>query len=116
MADIIPIAQSDPNQEFAVQLDGEEFVFFILWNSVDESWYLELYTSALEPVLVGHKICVGVPLLRDCSSTLKPLGELIAIDTENTDTDPGLDDFGEDPLRVQFVYLTAEDVAEALAS
>jgi hypothetical protein len=110
MADIIPIALSDPNQEFSAQLDGVEFVFRVLWNSVDESWYLELYTSDLRPVLLGQKICVGVPLLIDCSSTLKPAGELIAIDTENTDIDPGLDDFGEDPARVQLVYLTAEDV------
>lgn len=108
---IIPIEKSVRNQRFAVALDGETFVLRFFWNTRDESWYWELYDSALTPIWCGSRIAVGERLLRQCTAPNRPKGELMAIDTRNKDIDPALDDFHEDGV-VKLLYANAEEVAE----
>jgi len=124
MAEIVPIEASNTNQEFSVQLDGVEFVLRIQWQDRDESWYIDLLTAALVPLWMGARIAVGVPLLYQFVSASRPAGELMAIDTAGNDEDPGIDDLGVDESkpaaqryrRVQLIYISASDVAEAGAA
>ncbi len=111
---VVPIVQSVPNQEMAVALDGVTFILRFFWNDRDESWYWELYDSARVPIWRGARIATGVPLLKQCVASNRPAGELVAIDTRGKDLDPVLDDFHEDG-EVILAYLTADEVAEAIA-
>lgn len=113
MAFIIPIEPSVPNQEFSVPLDGVTFILRFFWNERDESWYWELYDSARVAIWCGARIAVGQPLLRQCVNASRPAGELVVVDTSNEDEDPGLDDLGDAPARVQIHYLTAAEMTAA---
>ena len=123
MAQLVPIEAGVTDQEFSVSLDGVEYVVRLTWQDRDESWYIDVRTVALAPVAgaMGLRVATGVPLLAQVVTKPRPAGELIAIDTLGEDKDPDLDDFGfnenlpenERALRVQLVYLSADDVAEA---
>lgn len=114
--DVIPFQRVNeddavqPDEELELPLDGAFFILRRTWNLVDQSWYLSVYSAAREPIWLGHRVAVGVPILAQCVSALRPAGELIAFDTANRDEDPGLSDFGEG-LRVQLFYGRAEEVA-----
>jgi hypothetical protein len=112
---VIPIEKGVPNQRFAVALDGVTFVLRFFWNTRDESWYWELYDSALVPIWCGARIAVGERLLRQCTAPNRPAGELVAIDTRNKDIDPTLDDFHDEGL-VKLIYGSAAEVAAALGN
>jgi hypothetical protein len=111
---VIPIEAGLPNQEMNIALDGVSFVLRFFWNERDESWYWELFDGARAPIWCGARIATGALLLQQCVAPNRPKGELVAIDTRGKDLDPTLDDFGEDGL-VKLMYLTADDVAAALA-
>jgi len=113
MAFILPIEPSVPNQLFSVPLDGVTFVMHFFWNERDESWYWELFDSEQAPIWSGSRIAVGESLLEQCVSDRRPAGALVVIDTSRADSDPGLDDFGDDPSRVQIHYVTAAELEAA---
>jgi hypothetical protein len=89
-----------------VRLDGVSFRFDFAWNPRGSFWSFILYDAAANP-LVRRRVVVGFPLLARFKDVRMPYGELVAIDTTQQGTDPGIDELG---ARVQLVYLAAADL------
>jgi hypothetical protein len=100
----IPILPSVPHQEFAVVLDGVEYILEIRWNDRDEAWFANLYDAERDVICYGIVLVIEYPILRRVNDPRRPAGELLLIDEENTQREAGLDDLG---ARVKLVYVTA---------
>jgi hypothetical protein len=90
----IPTRTDLPNYEEEVSLVGEVFVFSFQWSQREARWYFDLYDATRSPIARGIKVVVGWPLLRLVRDRRRPKGEIVAIDTTNSDRGPGLDELG----------------------
>lgn len=114
----IPTPTDFTNYRQTTSLDGQDFVFRILYNEREDTWSFSLLDNEGDPIVQGIKVVVGIPLLRLVTDSRKPPGTLIAIDTtvpaadvateKTLAEDPGLSDLGES---VVLLYFTAEEVA-----
>lgn len=106
MPSIIPFRPSDPLQTITVTLDQVTYVLRARWNTYEAAWYLDAWESdGTTPIAFGLKLVLGVKLGQSTPHSLFTAG-LFVIDTSNTATDAGLDDFG---TRVLLVHMTAGD-------
>ena len=99
---LLPLRAGVPHYRFSVELDGADYGITLRHNERDGYWYLSLATGAGEPILSGSRVVLGLPLLRNVVSPLRPPGELVATDTSSRGLLPGLDDFG---TRVLLAYV-----------
>jgi hypothetical protein len=98
---------------FQTSLDSVAFQLDLEWNDRELAWYLNLYDANLNPLVMGRKVVLGIPLLgRFQGIAGLPPGDLIAFDTSNTDNPPGLLDLGD---RVVLLYFTKADLAAVSA-
>jgi hypothetical protein len=92
-----------------VELDGVTFRFVFNWNVREGRWYFDLNDIADNPVVSGRAVTLNTPLLGYLRrSTSYPAGDLIVIDTSNSNTDASLTDLGD---RVIMLYITGADLA-----
>lgn len=103
----IPVSPDLVHQSLRVLLDGVELELDVRWNDRASAWMLTVSDDD-GLVTAGRRIVVGVPLLARVMSDRLPAGELIAVDTSDTDADPGEGELGR---RVELVYVTASEVA-----
>lgn len=108
----IPIAVTTLDMRQTTSLDGSPYVLDLSWSDRSQSWYLSLFqqreTDVITPVLQGVRISIGYPLLVPAAAVDgRPPGELIAIDTSDTGTDPGFADLG---ARVRLYYYDADEM------
>lgn len=102
--------------EMQLTLDGSPFDLVFRWNARDEVWYLSIYDPAVAetvdgsrtPIIGSIPVFVGGPLLSLCRRRDRPLGELIAIDTQGNDEDPGRRDLGD---RVVLLYYSQAELS-----
>lgn len=104
----IPIVPDLPHFDFQVELDAITYTLELRWNERDEAWYLSVLTAEEEPLLLGRKVVVGAPLWARFRTAGLPPGDVVAVDTQGTDTDPGLEDLGR---RVRLIYTPFADAA-----
>lgn len=97
----LPLRSDAAAFSFRTTLASEEFVFAFRYNQREGAWYLSLYDTDVEPIVLGVKVVVGIPLFRGCVDARKPKGTLVAIDSTQQDLDPGLTDLGN---RVTLVF------------
>lgn len=100
---VIPTPDDLKAFSLQVQLDGATFTIRLIWNVRDSEWYLDLYDSSQEPVISGHRLVANSLVLLNCVRENRPLGELMALSTQD-DLDPGLNDLGN---RVTLLYQEA---------
>lgn len=103
----LPIRQEGPRFTFACELEGVSYTFAFRWNDRDGGWYMEISDATGDPIVSGIKVVIGILLLGRATSKLLPPGDLLAIDTAATNTDPGFEDIGR---RVQITYFTAAEL------
>lgn len=96
--------------EFRITLDGVKYTVELRWNARSNRWTFSLRTRDGEPLLVGRRVVVGMPLLMRGTDPRMPPGDIIAVDQAGLDADPGRDDLGS---RVLLMYVTANELAEA---
>jgi hypothetical protein len=90
---------------FQVELEGALYLFALRWNARAASWFMDITDTSGAPVIAGRRVVIDWPLLRTVVKENRPPGEILAVDTTNAGTDPGLDELG---ARVQLVYVESE--------
>lgn len=99
----IPVFASVPLYTERVTLDGVEYILGFDWNGRENRWYFSLSLVDGTPVTSGVKLVCNWPLLRKVHSSIRPPGNLTAIDFSPFGGEsPGFDDFG---IRVRLVYI-----------
>ena len=100
----MPVQPGVPAQEFRISLDGQLFRLAVTWNERDAAWYLDLTDADGTLLLAGRKLVLGQALLARFRDARLPPGELLVLDTANSDLDPGPQDLG---ARVPLFYVEA---------
>ena len=105
----LPInGEKSPFFSFSTELDGVSYGFEFRWNTRAEQWLMSLFDGAGQPVAIGLRVVVNIPLLfryRALAGT--PNGELVAIDTSGKNKDPSFGDFG---ISIVVRYLSASEI------
>jgi hypothetical protein len=107
MAVTLPLVVDTPYFEVEAQLDGVLYAFEFRWNARVGQWFLNLADAVRDPIVSGVAVVVDWPLMRRSADPRMPPGALFAVDTTDTQTDPGLSDLGR---RVMLVYFTAAEL------
>lgn len=107
MAETLTIPVGNPHFTVQVQLDNATFNLEVRWNQRSTTWYLHLNDAQGNPILMGRKICLGMPIWIRFRNAALPIGQLAAIDTSGQDIEPGINDLGG---RVQLVYTPAAEL------
>jgi len=93
-----------------VNLDGQDFNLNFRWSTRAERWYLDLYDSAGEPLVLGMKLVCGWPVTRYYHGRAgMPAGDFWVLALAVDQTPPGLLDFGIG-LRCELVYFSAGEL------
>lgn len=85
-----------------------EFEFRYLQRA--DLYLMSMYTADGEALFEGRPVLLGVRYLLGNTSTRRPPGDLIFVDSTTTNVDAGRNDLGS---RVSLIYLTPEDIAAA---
>lgn len=110
MAVTLQLLADTPFFEVDSQLDGTLYRFTFRWNARNAQWSFDLTDADGDPIVLGVAVVVDFPLMhRAMHDPRMPPGALFAVDTANTQTDPGLDDLGPE-RRVQLLYFTAAEL------
>ena len=112
MVTIPTLSDGTPFYTVTVQLENFGFTFDFSWNEREGSWYFDIYNGNNSLILSGIKVTLSVPLLGKFVIPGVPPGDIMAIDTSNTDTMPGITDLG---VRVLLTYITQADLAQIAA-
>lgn len=56
--------------------DGTEWDLEFHFNTIDGYWYLDIYANNGTPILVGHRLLEGHPVLSHVTTQPRPRGEL----------------------------------------
>lgn len=89
-------------------LSGRDFVLRFDWNQRDGHWFLGIFQPNGAPIITGIKLVVSWRLLGGRTEALRPLGELLVLDTQTPAIDPGFADLG---ARHSLIYVEPGDVA-----
>ncbi len=108
MIRLIPLSQVESNYPLMVTMDDVDFILYLLWNERDGHWFMTIRDSAGSDIVSGVKVVVNIPLVvHETDGRIFP-GQLWAIDTTGSETDPGLRDFG---TRVKLIYVDLASTA-----
>lgn len=105
---IIPTTPGSPFQSQRVRLEGRDYNLNLAWNQRESAWYLSLYDSSLNPLVLGKKLIFRASYLLDLfdshhSEEGVPPGIMFISDLTGSTATPGLDELGPD-RRVQLIY------------
>lgn len=110
MAVTLQLPSDTPSFQVDTQLDGVLYRFDFRWNSRDSQWTFDVADADGDAIVSGVAVVVDFPLMRRAMHDPRmPPGALFAVDTANTQTDPGLADLGPE-RRVQLVYFTEAEL------
>ncbi|MEK5133206.1 hypothetical protein NST39_03905 [Bacillus sp. FSL W8-0645] len=104
--DYIPIDIEDIPQQFEIDLADSTFVFQINYNETDDSYSIDLYDMDFEPIVLGEKMILNVPLWDDIIDDRLPAPSLVPLDESNTETRLSSENF----MKTVFLYI--DDVGE----
>jgi len=92
----IGIIPTEPHPYFiqSTILDGIRYSLTFRWSDRSDCWHLDIKTLDDETVALSVKLVLGVPLLRNVSSALRPPGELFLFDMKDLDAEPEFEGFG----------------------
>lgn len=93
----LPVRTDSNNYAFTVTLEGQAYEFTFRWNFREGCWEM-----SIADVVDGLAVRVAVDLLEFVPVEGKPPGSLLAIDTTDSGTDPGLAELGD---RVLLTYV-----------
>lgn len=104
----LPLRSDLERFEFVLTLDAVAYKFLFSWNSRESGWFMSLFLEDDTPVWSGVRVVVNWPLQQRSRVSNRPPGLFMAVDAQETKTDPGLTDLGK---RVRLLYFDAESVA-----
>lgn len=101
--------KEDKHTSQTLTLDQVRFRLDTYTNRADNSWYMNLYDTNDEPILLGIALATGLDLLYPYRYLPVPAGVLFVNDLDGPRQDPTLDSFeGEE---VALYYQDAESAA-----
>lgn len=93
---IIPTEQGVSSYVTRVALDGVSYGIELNWNGRAGAWYLSLYDTNGDPLLLSRKLSTNFPILKRFRFIDGlPAGELLAIDASYSLDYAGYDELGE---------------------
>lgn len=64
MATIIPFVPSIGRYRFPTVIEGNQYIFKVRWNTLDQAWYFDVLEFDETPIAEGIKIVLGVNFAR----------------------------------------------------
>lgn len=112
MAEVIPFPVDDEPADTTVRTELEGVVFLLrrYWNKRAACWVLDILDELGQPLAVGLAVRSGSDMTGHLTIEGWPGGRIVAVDSTGSGIDPGIDELGQ---RVDLVYVTAQEVAEA---
>lgn len=110
MIEVLTLDSEHENYEASFQLDGETFGLRARYNNRVDSWFLTLIDADGSIIVGSRRVTVGNLLFPWLVGRNRPAGQLLAIDTEDEDGDPGRHDLGS---RVLVMYADADELEAA---
>lgn len=94
---ILPVRSDFSSYRFQMDLEGTIYTLDFGFNFRSERWYMSIYDSTGETLIVGDiSILINVPLADQYIDKRLPLGRFIAIDETGNNNEATIDNFGTD--------------------
>jgi hypothetical protein len=88
--------------DYTIELDGVIYRVVLIWKTRPEGWYLHLYDSDENALLLGKRLATDTPLLERYQIDGLPPGEIACLDSEETDQEPTFESLGRKHLIYYF--------------
>lgn len=103
---VLPVRSDFPAYQFQLDIEGTLYTLDFGFNGRSERWYMSIFDSSGEILIVGDiPILVNIPLADRYIDERLPLGRFIAIDETGKNQNPGRDNFGTD---IKLLYEESE--------
>jgi len=106
MRDYIPFDKNAIPERFEIDLAEESFFLEINYNEIGDFFTMDLFDADENPLVLGEKIRLGIPLWSDVPNPNLPAPTLIPLDQSGKENRITFDNFGE----TVFVYI--DDVGD----
>lgn len=100
---------ADPFYSQITDFDGIDFLLEFRYNQREDAWYFDISLADETKLVSGIKVEIGVDLLKRYADVRLPIGTLLAVESGNDDSTPGLLELGIGS-RVTLVYVDAGGV------
>lgn len=106
MRNYIPIEKEEIPQRFQIDLASDTFTLEVNYNTTGDFFTIDLYDENDEPIVIGEKLVLGIPLWQDIANSNLPAPTLIPLDESGQEDRITYENFGET------VFLYIDDVSE----
>lgn len=106
MRDYIPIEKDNIPERFLFDLADETFLLEVNYNDVGDFFTIDLYGANENPIVLGEKMVLGMPLWCDIVNPNLPAPTLIPLDESGKEKRITFENFGET------VFLYIDDVGD----
>lgn len=106
MKNYIPFDKNTIPERFEIDLAAESFFLELNYNEIGDFFTLDLFDADENPLVLGEKLNLGIPLWSDIVNPSLPAPTLIPLDESGKETRITFDNFGE----TIFVYI--DDVGD----
>ena len=114
MIQIPTLIDGTRSYQIQTELDGTTFEFVFNWNDREGRWYFDLNDISSNPLVSGRAVVLNTSLLGYLRATPSyPAGDLMVIDTSDSNIDASLTDLGD---RVIMIYIPIADISAINAS
>lgn len=102
-----PESGGDPAIQISTILDDVEYILNIRWNGFTNAWYLDVLDENEDPIRLGIKLVLGVPIGWRVFDTRWPPGLILISDLSNSETDSTFSDLGG---RIRVYYYDEQEL------
>lgn len=106
----IPVDVENLPETFEFDFGEVTYNIQINYNTVSETFSLDIYTLGMDPIVIGEQLVLNEPLWSDCYDTRLPSEEIIPMDEAEKETDITLDNFGVTVFL--FLNILSDDVVD----
>jgi hypothetical protein len=107
----VPLVPSVGWYQVKTNLDSNDYLFDVWWNTTDSSWRMNILEVDSTPIVQNVRIVLGCYLGRRTRHPLFRHGVFIAVDSTRSGTDATYDDLG---VRVSLQYVPILDLIQRL--
>lgn len=102
----IPVRSDIFSYTERLELEGTVYLFGFNWNARMEVWIMNISTSEEEPILLGIPVHVNWSLIEQFKDSRLPPGEIFAINVEEENDAPTIDNFGS---QIKLLYKASDE-------
>lgn len=95
--------------DYTVDLGGNAYRIRLFYRERQDRWYLDLFDADDVPILMGRILIIDRNLLSQYVSELSPAGDLVLIDTAESDIECGFEGLG---ARCFLMWISDDEVTE----